>query len=255
MSIDNRSLLRHLTSLSKSFASTALNLITPRECFHCGRVGAWLCERCTASFPLLHPIPCPLCRRPTTRGSAHSQCRKKLGLEGCLLAADLSNRMLEQLLYGLKYHGLQSAAMLCARLLARVLSEYTPLSGLADRNAAVLCPIPLHPQRARERGYNQADLISNALSYELSLPTRALLTRTRATRDQVKLNRAQRLQNLTGAFEPYKNATLQEEVVFLVDDVVTSGATMHAAASALRTQWPHLTIWGLAVAYHARIEK
>ncbi len=158
---------------------------------------------------------------------------------------------MELLLYGLKYHGLKSAAIPCARLLARALTEnYYPSKRTIS---AAICPIPLHPQRERERGYNQARLISNALSHELSLPLRELLIRTRATKDQVKLNRAQRLLNLESAFEPQTETELPEQVVFLIDDVVTSGATLKAAASALRKQWPHLQIWGLAVAYHARM--
>lgn len=240
---------KRFAASSKSLANTLLNLITPRECFQCGSVGAWLCARCTASLPLLHPIPCPRCQRPTAAGSAHIPCKKNLGLEGCLMAANLSHKTMELLLYGLKYHGLKSAAIPCARLLARALTENYSLSERPV--SAALCPVPLHPQRERERGYNQARLICKALSHELSLPLKELLIRTRATKDQVKLNRAQRLLNLEGAFEPQTEAALQEQVVFLVDDVVTSGATLKAAASALRKQWPHLVIWGLAVAYHA----
>lgn len=165
------------------------------------------------------------------------------------MAANLTHKTIEQLLYGLKYHGLRSAALPCAHLLARILTEYPILPEHPD--SAALCPIPLHPQRERERGYNQARLITKALSRECMFPMRELLIRTRATKDQVKLNRAQRLLNLDGAFGPHTEATLQEQVVFLIDDVVTSGATLHAAASALRKQWPHLQVWGLAVAYHA----
>lgn len=111
---------------------------------------------------------------------------------------------------------------------------------LAD-GPALLVPVPLAPARLRERGYNQAELLAEALARELGWPCRAALNRRRQGRRQVRSGRADRALNVQGAFrvEPSflaaagaKNG-LEELPIVLVDDVITTGATACACAAAL----------------------
>lgn len=111
------------------------------------------------------------------------------------------------------------------------------LAGLVDREHQVIVPLPLHPSRLRERGYNQAALIAQGLAAELCLPVvEGELLRLRRTGHQAKLDREERLCNLQGAFGARSQATppWAGRAVLLVDDVLTTGATASAAAQALR---------------------
>ena len=94
----------------------------------------------------------------------------------------------------------------------------------------VLCAVPLHPLRYMQRGYNQSALIARVAARERGLPYRPLLRRVRSTRQQARLGGTARQDNVTGAF---RAAPLVGEQVVLVDDVMTSGATVTECALAL----------------------
>ena len=105
----------------------------------------------------------------------------------------------------------------------------------ADLRADVVVPVPLHPARLAERGYNQAALLSAAAARELRAPLAArALRRTRDTAQQARLDRARRLENVAGAFLVRAPADVRGRRVVLVDDVATTGATLEACGAALR---------------------
>lgn len=94
----------------------------------------------------------------------------------------------------------------------------------------VVCGVPLHSSRRRQRGYDQAELLARTAALPLGVPYRRLLSRTRPTRPQARLGRAERLGNVRGAFA---SAPVPGASVLLVDDVLTTGATVVACRSAL----------------------
>ena len=101
----------------------------------------------------------------------------------------------------------------------------------------ILLPVPLHPRKQRQRGYNQSEKIANSIAQCFQLTeVQSLLIRMNDTRTQTKLNREQRRQNIKNAFAIRADAVLNPHLCYvLVDDVFTTGATLNACAVVLRT--------------------
>ena len=98
----------------------------------------------------------------------------------------------------------------------------------------LLVPVPLHPNRLQERGYNQSELLVRALSRDSGMPWQQSLVRVRDTPHQTGLNRAERLQNLHNAFALNSGvANIKEKRIILVDDVFTTGTTLRTCAQIL----------------------
>ncbi|WP_349557515.1 ComF family protein [Marinobacter sp. NFXS9] len=144
-----------------------------------------------------------------------------------------------QLISGFKFGGHRTFGRPLAEMLATELEQ-----AQVDRPSC-LVPVPMHQQRLRERGFNQAEEIALWLSDRLKIPVRAeLVRRRRETSAQSGLNRRQRLQNLRGAFEV---GTDLPDHIAIVDDVMTTGATVQQMASALqRAGVNRVQVWALA---------
>ena len=97
----------------------------------------------------------------------------------------------------------------------------------------VVCAVPLHLKRRLERGYNQSALIAKGVAKQLDVPYQPLLSRVRATRQQARLSREERLENVMNAFQVRSRVRVPASVL-LIDDVVTSGATTQACVVALK---------------------
>jgi competence protein ComFC len=97
-----------------------------------------------------------------------------------------------------------------------------------------LVPVPLHPTRFRERGFNQADALAETLSRRIRLPILRCLERRRYTNTQTRYDRQERMQNLRDAFSLRKSSDVREKRLVLLDDVLTTGSTLHECALVLR---------------------
>lgn len=133
-----------------------------------------------------------------------------------------------------------------------------PFADWAIRNLPppdALVPVPMHPERLAERGYNQASVLASALNWELGIPLVEGLVRKTMTTPQVGLNRRDRLHNLTDAFAVSVTGEqwgMKGRCLWLIDDVVTTGATLEACAQALRTQGVK-NVYGLALAAGSQV--
>jgi ComF family protein len=186
------------------------------------RIASPVCEICGRPMPGLTPEPeqpllCPACRDETY---AFDRARSFSLYEEAVVRAILL----------LKFEQIEPLGAWFAERLAEMVSAE------ADRLAAdVVVPVPLHRERERERGYNQAALLSKPLAKRLRLPHKAvLLVRNRARPDKQVLSLEERWESVRGAFATRPGSQVDNLRVLLVDDVLTTGATLDACARALR---------------------
>jgi ComF family protein len=198
-------------------------------------VGA--CRRC--ALPIVPDASCrsafrrealsarPIAPEGAPTGRVCTACRESPPPFATTLAAFRYGFPLDRLLPRFKFHADLAAGRLVAQLLGDAL-----IAAAADRPDAVV-PLPLHRSRLRERGYDQALELARPLARRLGVPLRADgLRRIRATAAQTGLHAGERRRNLRGAFA-VAGAALPPHVA-LVDDVMTTGATLAEAAGALR---------------------
>lgn len=221
--------------------SPGVRAILPTQCELCRRWSAdALCEACTARFAAPRPR-CSRCALPTGTPLPHcGECLHDAPPFARGVAAVDYGYPWDGLVAALKFHGRADLAPTLAKLMLRawalaghVTATHPP--GLADMPSLVL-PVPLSDQRLRERGYNQAWELARRVAVGLGVASRAeMLIRIGQTPAQVESTRNERLANLRAAFAPAPGAgsDLEGQHVLLVDDVMTTGATVRQASAAL----------------------
>ncbi len=218
-----------------------LDLFFPPFCVCCGGEGHYLCPTCLAAAPRIAPPWCELCGRPLLGLEFRfcPQCMQApLVIDG-IRSVGLFEGTLREAVHRFKYGRLTALAEPLGELLA---DGWRSLRLPGD----VIVPVPLHPRRLRQRGYNQSSLLARELSRTVGLPVaERVLIRTRETAPQVELSASQRRANVAEAFE-CRTGEICGQAVLLVDDVCTTGATLNACAEALRKQEPR-SIWALTL--------
>ncbi|MBM2825193.1 MAG: ComF family protein [Dehalococcoidales bacterium] len=219
----------------------ALDLLFPRWCVGCGREGDFICHSCRQLLPRVMPPLCPLCGQPQASGRLCPGCVSWQAQVDGIRSPFRFDGVIRQAVYQLKYRNLRAIAAPLARLVNDYLNTY-PVSG------EVLVPIPLHPKRLRERGYNQSYLLARELGKLANLPVVAdCLVRRRYALPQARTSAvAERRINVADAFTCLDDR-LRHKQVILIDDVTTSGATLDAGAAALKAAGA-TSVWGLALA-------
>jgi len=174
-----------------------------------------------------------------------------------LLGIDITTLMdyrdpaVQDLIRSLKYDGSAHSAHICASILADYLQEEISVEKSYSPREILLVPIPLHTARTRERGFNQISVVLDRLPKALrdgTITTLAphALTRTKATAQQARLPRTERIKNMRDAFEVPRNVDISKSHLFLIDDVTTTGATLASATKTLRKAGAQVTPIALA---------
>jgi competence protein ComFC len=236
-----------------------VSVFFPSGCRICERllIGASrvpICGECLSSFVAMPKTVCEVCGRPLAAFAMKEgetplcpACGNRTYAFDRARSLALYDRALVQAILLLKFEQIEPlGAWFAGRLAELVNAEGSKLS------ADVVVPVPLHRQRERERGYNQAALISKPLAKRLRLPHKAvLLMRTRARPDKRILTLVERWESVRGAFATRPGSQVDNLRVLLVDDVLTTGATLDACARALREAGAKSVI-GLTVARAVR---
>jgi ComF family protein len=218
--------------------SDMLDLIYPRNCVHCGSSAPepmkHICWDCLSDTPKVEPPFCTLCGDPVAGDIQHDYtcfaCSRETPAFDRARSAVRYEGGVGSALRELKYkNSLWVVQDLTDLLFACVQAEYPGVE------FDLITSVPLYPARRRERGFNQSALIGRALARRLRLPfCENLLRRVRPTVTQTGLTAPQRAANVCGAFRVGLFARPAGKRILLVDDVMTTGATVNACAGVLR---------------------
>lgn len=197
------------------------NILFPIQCVRCRAFDTHLCSSCACDILQLH-----VTQRPNA------------SLQYLYHISSYKSKPIHDFIHHIKYSGITDFGSLFAHSI--------PQEVLAQYDAIV--PIPLHNRRLRERGWNQAELISHALSSVIHQPVVPILTRHTYTVSQTTLSAADRKKNVSGIFSIRKMPDKNIKALLLVDDVWTTGSTITEAAMTLHKQFPVLKISAFVIA-------
>ncbi|MER2539738.1 MAG: ComF family protein [Azonexus sp.] len=216
--------------------------LLPGSCLLCGADSKnhLLCQNCTKDLPPLPEYRCPQCNEQTTHGERCGACLKDPPAFERSFACFRYEFPVDRIIHAFKYGHQLAVAQWAAEIMVKQ---------LANNSYDLLIPMPLHPDRLRERGFNQSAEIARVIACETkqTLNIDALI-RNRATPPQAELPMKERTRNVRGAFEC--GVDLSGKRVLLIDDVMTTGATLREASRILKLHGAtYIDVASLARAY------
>jgi competence protein ComFC len=213
------------------------SLFYPATCVVCsGDVERpeYLCESCRDKAPRITPPFCTKCSEPffgaITQTFSCANCEHRILDFDSAIASYRSRGLVRDLVHAFKYGRQRHLRHPLAEWLGETMND----PRLRGRRFDMIVPVPLHPARERERGFNQATLLAELFARRAAVPLRPVLERIRYTRTQTAYDRAERMENLRDAFRLRKNLNVRELHVLLIDDVLTTGSTLSECARVLK---------------------
>lgn len=210
----------------RSAINTALDFILPPLCIHCRKEGVWLCAQAEKTLAYMKPMVDPLAIP---------------GVDLVVCRGDYNEPILAALIQRIKYDFWTGVGTTLPDLMTSVIPLIAPLE-----TDTVIIPVPLHRRRRLWRGFNQSELVAEALSQTMKYPVDTFLQRHRWTTPQVQLKGQARTGNVHDAFR-FRTVAKAPYSAILVDDVITTGSTIRECASVLRQYGvKHITAVALA---------
>jgi ComF family protein len=219
---------------------SVLNFVFPTHCVECNTTGSFICNDCLKK---LHHIQSPYCHKcglPFSSSKFVHDCYCSIqGIDG-IRSLYLYEGSIRRAIYAFKYGNLRAISHYFARMLFENIGNI-PITG------EVLVPVPLHNKRLRQRGYNQAALLSKELGKLTGIAVNErTLYKIVDTKSQTQFNFLERRENTREAFA-CRDQRLTGKRVILIDDVCTTGATLSACAETLKKNGTY-SVWGLTIA-------
>lgn len=221
-------------------AFSFLDLLFPKRCVSCGKIGSYICKDCFSKIEYIEKPVCSVCQRQAIGGKTHPGCRNRYSLDGLVVACRYQGAV-KSAIGKVKYKWVYDIGEILTDLLVSNLWRFDLPSEI------ILVPIPLHAKREKWRGFNQARILATALAQKFGQPYCEALFRTKETKSQVGLKKQDRLENIKEAFDLVKSVDVGGKNFVIVDDVFTSGATMAEAGRVLKKAGAK-NVWAMAVA-------
>ena len=228
-----------------------LEAVFPVVCVSCGTEGKYICEKCEVFLGEASFI-CPICLRASFAGERHLACQHRHGLNGLASIWEYEGAV-QRLLHCIKYDGVVHAIeeiieRACGSMALDQKRFCTFLSFLFSPDTLVTY-VPMHSRKEKRRGFNQTELLANALAKQTKSAVACLLEKTKETKPQIDLDKEKRLYNVKDSF-CYLGTSAEIRVpqkVVLVDDIWTTGATMKECCKILKKAGIQ-EVWGFTLA-------
>jgi ComF family protein len=221
--------------------NATLDLILPQSCLGCRQEGKVICLSCRSRLPRLTSPFCYRCGLPQNDGKPCPDCAEQNFVIDGIRSVYLFEGLVRKAIHSFKYQNLRTLA----RPLAETMAEYLKASSIP---VEVLIPVPLHPARLHQRGYNQSLLLARELGKlcGFTVESKALIRRKNTPPQTKTISVKERRINMQEVFA-CQTGDLTNQKVLLIDDVATTGTTLNACATALK-QANVASVWGLTVA-------
>ena len=236
-----------------------INYIFPRQCINCSEIGAYLCKNCKKKLEP-HPEICPYCHRFSKDylTCIECKCNKDNILEGIIIPFAYTT-LLKNLILKLKYfHKKDIGDFLVDRLTIALQTNQSFQKEFHNSQHSIFNPqlcisfIPSHWYRHYFiKWYNQSELLAKKLSQKTNIPIYTIARKQKHTKKQASLDRKGRIDNLKNAFSLYKNLPFTgNEILLIVDDITTTGSTIHELAKLIKWEYPKIKIRGAVIWRH-----
>lgn len=225
-----------------------LDLIFPKECLGCGCEKTLLCQKCFSSIKLRPTQSCLACKKETNFGKFCTHCVSNYDLNGVFIASHYEQKIINKLIKSFKYYFVKELYQDLGKIFILFLNElFDKKEQKINFQKSLIMPVPLSAYRKRWRGFNQSEILARlvAENFNLELSVNELI-RIKHTRPQVKLNKIQRENNIKNCFS-WNAGDLAGRQIILIDDVVTTGATLNECAKVLK-DYGAGKVWGLVLA-------
>jgi competence protein ComFC len=215
-----------------SIVSFVASLFTQNKCYSCGQEWHFFCQRCLQSISFYEPY-CYICKKSSKDFKIHTQCSVDFYLKQVIVFTRYRQNTVKHALKHAKYYGKY-------KIYDDFFSQVWdfPRNTLLSLEKGILVPVPMHFLRRWKRWYNQAHKIAQVFSQINWFPIdEKLIKRSRYTKHQSHLSQAQRHKNLKNSFHVLKNTYPRDQIIYLIDDVVSTWSTLQEIASTLQAAW------------------
>jgi ComF family protein len=213
-------------------------IFAPHNCLICGKEGKIVCSNCALNVIERKSSTCFLCNKLEFDFRTCVTCRKKTKVRGVIIASHYQNNA-KKLVHLLKYRQAREASIYIAELLSEMIDSLS---------YDLITSVPAASRRYRQRGFNQASLIALGLARRTGVAYSEVLGRI-GNKRQVGTMRKTRLAQVKGSFYVKNQSAINGKRILIVDDVVTTGATMSECGNLLK-QYGAKSVWGAAFAKH-----
>lgn len=221
-----------------------LDLLFPIQCLVCGKDEVLICDKCLNNIPRLPKQICLICKLPSPFGATHPVCKNKNTLDGIISTLPYQEKHVKEIIKAFKFKYISSLAEPFAQIIFKEIQNNELSAFFKD---FIIVPVPLHANRLRWRGFNQAEILGNALAKILGNTIDInLIKRQKATIPQTKLTQEERQKNIQNAFIITENANFIGKRILLIDDVVTSGATLRELARIIKKSGAE-SVWAVTL--------
>ena len=243
--------LSALWNFIKNSFSALFDALFPKCCLVCNGPGEYLCAQHKRN--LLAYVPCCyVCDRPTAHGEVcfddqNSPCK-------WVVVGFYYTHIIKEMIHAIKYANAFEMLDFFVPSLGCAILATTPLSQIAKSETTIITYVPMHWRKEKhQRWYNQAQLLAEKLAFHLGIPCIQLCQKHTNTQKQSSLGKEARKGNTQNVFQWNEKASVQifwekKLTILLVDDVLTTGATIDACAKTIKKHLPEANIWGVCIA-------